>query len=52
MDTKNLSSRQVCWTQELFQYYFQINYCQSKANVAIDTLLQIFQRSQDEKDEL
>ena len=38
MDTKSLSSRQVHWAQELSRYYFQINYCQSKANGAIDTL--------------
>ena len=27
MDTKNLSSWQVSWAQELFKYHFQINYC-------------------------
>ena len=26
MDTKNLSSRQVCWAQELFCYHFCIDY--------------------------
>ena len=26
MDTKNLSSRQVCWAQELFYYHFCIDY--------------------------
>ena len=26
MDTKNLSSRHVCWTQKLSRYYFQIDY--------------------------
>ena len=32
IDTKNLSSRQVRWAQELFCYHFCINYCQGKAN--------------------
>lgn len=32
INTKSLSSRQVWWAQELFQYIFQIDYCQSKAN--------------------
>ena len=38
IDTKNLSSRQVYWAQELFQYHFQIDYRQGKANAAADTL--------------
>ena len=38
MDTKSLSFRQVCWAQELSRYHFQIDYCQSKANGAADTL--------------
>ena len=38
MDTKNLSSRQVCWAQELSQYHFQIDYRQGKANAAADAL--------------
>ena len=45
MDTKSLSSQQVCWAQELSQYYFQIDYCQGKANAAADTLLRFPQRS-------
>ena len=38
MDTKSLSSRQVRWAQELSRYYFQIDYCQGKANRATDAL--------------
>ena len=38
IDLKSLSSQQVRWAQELSQYYFQINYCQGKANVAADAL--------------
>ena len=40
MDTKNLSSRQVRWAQELFCYHFQLDYRKDKANKAIDALLQ------------
>ena len=42
MDTKNLSSSQVCWAQELSRYHFCINYQQGKANGVADTLLQYF----------
>ena len=49
IDTKSLSFRQVCWAQELSQYYFQIDYCQGKANTAADALSRFPQRSQDEK---
>ena len=52
IDTKSLSFQQVRWAQELFQYHFQINYRQGKANVAADALLKFSQKSQDEKDEL
>ena len=52
MNTKSLSSRQVHWTQELSQYYFQIDYCQGKAHAAADTLLRFCQRSQDEEKQL
>ena len=38
-DTKSLSSKQVCWAQELFCYHFQIDYCQGKANGSADALL-------------
>ena len=52
MDTKSLSSRQVCWAQELLQYHYQIDYRQGKANAAANALSQVSQRSQDEKSEL
>ena len=52
MDTKSLSSRQVCWAQKLSCYHFQIDYCQSKANIVADALSRFPQRSQDEKNEL
>ncbi len=52
MDTKSLSSRQVCWAQELSQYYFQINYYQGKANVASNALSRFPQRSQAKEETL
>ena len=52
MDTKNLSSRQVRWAQELSRYHFQIDYCQDKANAAVDALSRFFQKSQDKEEEL
>ena len=52
MDTNSLSSRQVCWAQELSRYHFQIDYRQGKANAAADALSRFPQRSQDEKNEL
>ena len=52
METKSLSSRQVRWAQELSRYHFRINYCQSKANGAADTLSQYPQQSPKEKDTL
>ena len=52
MNIKSLSSRQVRWAQELFQYHFRINYRQGKANAAADALLKFPKRNQDEKDEL
>ncbi len=52
MDTKNLSSRQVRWTQELSQYHFRIDYRQGKANVADDALSRFPQRSQAEEETL
>ena len=45
MDMKSLSSRQVRWAKELFKYHFQIDYRQSKANGAADTLSRFLQRS-------
>ena len=52
MDTKSLSSREVWWTQELSQYYFQIVYCQGKANAAADALSHFLQRSQSKEEKL
>ena len=52
MDTKNLSSRQVCWAQELSRYHFRINYHQGKTNGAADTLSQYLQRSTEEEETL
>ena len=52
MDTKSLSSRQVCWAQKLSKYHFRINYCQGKANGAADTLSRFPKRSQDEEEKL
>ena len=42
MDTKSLSSRQVCWAQELFKYHFWIDYCQGKTNGAANALFCFF----------
>ena len=52
MDTKNLSSCQVRWIQELSRYHFRINYCQGKANRAADTLFCFLQRSFNEEKKL
>ena len=49
MDTKSLSSRQVCWAQELSRYHFRIDYRQGKANRAADALSRYPQRSQGEE---
>ena len=38
MYTQSLSSREVCWAQELSRYYFRIDYQQGKASGAIDAL--------------
>ena len=32
INMKSLSSRQVCKAQKLSYYYFQLDYCQNKAN--------------------
>lgn len=50
MDTKSLSSRQMHLAQELFWYYFQIDYRQSKANAAADALLHFSPRNQSKED--
>ena len=52
VDTKSLSSRQVCWAQELSRYHFRIDYRQDKANGAADALFCFPQRSQDEEKKL
>ena len=52
MDIKSLSSKQVRWAQKLSRYHFQIDYCQSKANGAVDALSYFFQRNQAKKNEL
>ena len=52
MHTKSQSSRQVRWAQELFWYYFRIDYHQSKANMAADALSKFLQRSQDKEKKL
>ena len=49
MDTKNLSSKQVRWAQELSRYHFQTDYRQGKANRATDALSQYPQWSAREK---
>ena len=52
MDTKNLSSRQVRWAQELSRYHFRIDYHQGKANGAADALSRYPQKSAEEEDTL
>ena len=52
MKTKNLSFCQVWWAQELSQYHFQVDYCQCKANGAVDALFRFFQRSNNEEKKL
>ena len=48
-DTTSLSSRQVCWAQELSRYHFRIDYRQGKANGAADALSRLLQRNSDEE---
>ena len=52
MDTKNLSSRQVRWAQELSRYHFRIDYRQGKANEAAYALSRFPQRSFNEEKKL
>ncbi len=49
MDTKSLSSKQVCWAHKLLRYYFRIDYSQDKANAATDVLLRYSQWSAKEE---
>lgn len=51
MDIKNFSSCQVWWAKELFRYYFQINYCQGKANTAANVLSHYSQRNPAEEED-
>ncbi len=52
MDTKSLSSYQVCWAQKLSRYHFRIDYRQGKANAAADALSRFPQKSQAEEETL
>ena len=52
METKSISSRQVWGAQELSRYYFQIDYCQGKANKAEDALSCFHQRNKDKEEKL
>ena len=52
MDMKSLSSKQVCWTQELSCYHFLIDYCQGKANRVANILSQYRQQSTEEEETL
>ena len=49
IDRKNLSFSQVWWAQELFCYYFQIDYCQGKANGAANALSHFFRETKTKK---
>ena len=49
METKSLSSRQVCWAQELSCYHFRIDYRQGKANTAANALSWYPQQSAEEE---
>ena len=50
METKNLSSHQVQWAQELSCYHFSIDYCQGKANGAANALSHFPQINEDEEE--
>ena len=52
MNTKSLSSRQICWAQKLSHYHFQIDYHQGKANGATDALSRYPQWSAEEEETL
>ena len=49
MDTKTLSSGQIRLAYKVFWYYFQIDYCQSKANRAEDTVSRFSQQDDEKK---
>ena len=40
------------WSQELLRYRFGIDYCQGKANRAVNVLLSFPQKSKDEEEKL
>ena len=52
INIKSPSFCQVRWFQKLFQYHFQIDYCQEKANGAANVLSHFSQRNQAGKDDL
>ena len=52
METKSFSSKQVCKSQELSRYHFQIDYCQGKANAAANALSWYPQQSAEEEETL
>lgn len=49
MDTKNLSSKQVYYTQKLLKYHFRIADCQDKANKVMDAFLSYSWQNAEEK---
>ena len=52
IETKSLSSRQVCWAQELFCYHFRIEYHYGKANGPVDALSWYLQQNAEEEETL
>lgn len=49
MDTKSFSSRQVRWAQEIFYYYFQIDYHRDKTNKTANILFPYPKQSTEEE---
>lgn len=45
VNTKSLSSQQVYWTQKLSQYYFWIEYYQSKTNRSTNIFFRYLQQN-------
>ncbi len=52
IDTKSLSSHQVCWAQELSRYHFRIDYCKGKTNATANALSRFPQKSQTKEETL
>lgn len=50
MDTKKLSSRQVCLIPKLLRYHFWIDYQKDKGSKIVGALSQYFQRSAEEEE--